>query len=164
MGQGQEIPLKEYDETVLCAVSWRQAIMWLASGGSAVCGLFVLAAIPEFGPGAPLVTFAAFIALAVVAFLIGRSGLLLKADEVQWRDKWRTRHLRWEDIEGFELSVGTGRPAASVKLVDGEVVPFQILAGSSPGEVEKARTLIDELRARLRHQQEAGSRVAAEHR
>jgi hypothetical protein len=83
----QQIPLKESDETVLCAVAWRQAIMWLSAGGCGVCGLFVLATIPSLGPGRPLVTSLAFIALAVVAFLIGRSGLLLKADEVQWRNK-----------------------------------------------------------------------------
>jgi hypothetical protein len=43
--------------------------------------------------------------------------------------------------------------------VGGEVVPFQILAGSSPREVERAKALIDELRARLRYQQETGLRV-----
>jgi hypothetical protein len=95
----------------------------------------------------------AFFAIGGTGVVYGRSGLILGSAGVRWREKLKSRSWGWQEISDFELSDRSVGPWASVKLVSGEIVPFRIRAGAGSAEADKARELIEGLRARLRYEQ-----------
>lgn len=92
------------------------------------------------------------VAYLLFALLLGRfaiCGVVLVEVGIKLRTTLRTRHLRWEEIEDFELRGTVFRPNLLVKLIDGRVVGAPGLEARTKTEERRAREALDELKGRL---------------
>jgi Bacterial PH domain len=125
--------------------------------------LFALVAVIAFinwltrGESRELQTFLGFSFLALSFGRIAALGLEVKNGGVRVRSFLRTYHLRWDEIECFELRGTVYTPSLRVRLRDGTERGIVGLAARTAGEKERATQIFAELNRRLEIEQRSAA-------
>lgn len=126
---------------------WEESGAWVFAGAVVLIGLLI--ALPVNGRGVGT-CIAGLVIVGVGAGIAGvaRSGVIVASDGVVVRKLFKSRYLRWSEVDHFAVRAPILRGALRIYLVDGTILSTPGLDGRSRRERDVSRSWIAELNRR----------------